>query len=311
MRQTRRAWFCVLGLAAIPAAVAFAQPAARDAAPAELVQQGRKLMNEGKHDDALALFQRALATSPAMFEANMAAGMVLDLKAQYVEARRYFATAIQAAKPAEKEQALIAMGVSYAFGGNANGSLPYYKQVFDARVAAGNFPAAAEAANALARIYLESRDVDAGRTWYQTGYDTARRKANPSAAETDLWSLRWEHAQARIQARLRHDDQARKHLAAVKALLDKGTNPEQAPVYPYLAGYVAFYRDDFKTAVAELRRADQQDPFLLNLLGQAYEGAGDAAGAKECWQRVVQSNAHTLNNALAREFAVAKLVESR
>jgi hypothetical protein len=62
-----------------------------------------------------------------------------------------------------------------------------------------------------------------------------------------------------------------------KAALDRSNNPDQAQFFPYLTGYVAFYGGDYKTAIAELGRASQEDPFILVLLAESYEKSGDAA----------------------------------
>ena len=50
---------------------------------------------------------------------------------------------------------------------------------------------------------------------------------------------------------------------------------------PYLTGYVAFYGSDYKTAITELGKASQEDPFILMLLAQSREKAGEAVRAKE------------------------------
>ena len=77
---------------------------------------------------------------------------------------------------------------------------------------------------------------------------TSLRCASPTStpAEKDLWEFRWESAVARIRVRQNRSDEARQHLAAAKAILDKGTNPDQVRFYPYLSGYVAFYLADYK-----------------------------------------------------------------
>ena len=90
-------------------------------------------------------------------------------------------------------------------------------------------------------------------------------------------------------------------------MLDKGTNPDQQAEYPYLVGYVDFYSKDFRGAVAQLQKADQDDPFVLALLAQAYEKIGDKLKALECEQRVLTSFAHTPSNAFARPMAKKKL----
>jgi|SRR5208283_1518806 len=76
------------------------------------------------------------------------------------------------------------------------------------------------------------------------------------------------HAQAHIAARRGNQAEVQKHVVAAKTILEKGTNPEQALFLPYLQGYVAFYRGDYKTALEELLKANQNDPFIQCMIGQ-------------------------------------------
>jgi tetratricopeptide (TPR) repeat protein len=275
--------------------------------PTELVKQAKKLSSDGKQDEALAVYQQVLARSPELYDAQIGAGIALDLSGRYREARQHFEKAIASAPAAAgKNQALVAMGVSYAFEGDAKHAATFYRQVFDRDMAALDFRAAAETANALGRIYLESKDLDNATKWYQTGYETGRRQPKLPDDQADLWDLRWAHAQARIAARKGNAAEARRQTAIVKELLDKGTNPDQQIQYPYLAGYVALYLKDYKTAIESLKQADQKDPFILALLGQAYEKSKDAASAKDCYTRALASTAHNPNNAFARPMAMRK-----
>src|SRR5206468_10431412 len=98
--------------------------------------------------------------------------------------------------------------------------------------------------------------------------------------DKNRWAFRWAHAQARIDARRGDRDEAAKQGAVAEAALKKANNPDQAPFFPYLTGYVAFYAGDYKTAITELGKASQEDPFILVLLAQSYEKAGDAAHAR-------------------------------
>jgi tetratricopeptide (TPR) repeat protein len=275
--------------------------------PVELVKQGRKLNGEGKQDEAIALYRQALVAKPDLYDAHLAMGIALDLKADYAQARQHLDRAIAVAPAASKAQALRTMAMSYAFEGKAADAAKYEQQVFDTRLAASDFTGAAEIANELARVYLESGDVTNARKWYETGHQTALRKSDLKPAEKDLWDFRWEHAQARIAARQGQHDAAQKHVAAAKALLDKGTNPEQTPYFPYLAGYVAFYAKDFRTAAGEFAKANQEDPFILAMLAQAHEGLGDSAKAKDLYRQVLASNGHNPNNAFARPLATKKI----
>jgi tetratricopeptide (TPR) repeat protein len=55
------------------------------------------LARAGKLDEALAIYQHELQTTPDSLAAMNAAGVVLDLKGKGTEARAYFAKAIEAA----------------------------------------------------------------------------------------------------------------------------------------------------------------------------------------------------------------------
>jgi tetratricopeptide (TPR) repeat protein len=306
-----RTFFLYYSVAAflISGALLFAQPHATQAGgrtddALELVKQGQKLNSEGKQDEALALYDRALQLSPNLFQADLAAGMALDLEGKYQQARQHLAKAIDEAHPDSKVRALRTMAVSYAFERNADEAAKYERQAFDAQFAAEQYADAGGTADELARIYLESGDTDNAFQWYQTGHLTAWRHPNLTPAEKDLWDFRWESALARIRVReLGRREEATKHLAAAKAILDKGDNPDQMRFYPYLSGYVAFYVGDYKTAIAELQNGDQKDPFVLSLLAQAYERSGDKAQAL-----VLTINTHGPTNAFARPLAREKVV---
>jgi tetratricopeptide (TPR) repeat protein len=276
--------------------------------PVEVVKQARTLSADGKQDEALALYRQALNRAPELFDAHLGSGISLDLLGRYGEAQQHFAKAIQAAPDAAgKDQALAAMGVSYAFAGAAKQSATFYRQLFDRQTTASDLAGAAATANALGRVYLEAGDFDNALKWYQTGYETSRRQTKLPPDQADLWDLRWAHAQARVAARKGRAAEARTQTAVVKQLLDKGTNPDQQIQYPYLEGYVALYLKDYPGAVAALTRADQKDPFILVLLAQAYEKLHDLANARQCYTEALASNAHSLNNAFARPLAKKRL----
>ena len=126
-------------------------------------------------------------------------------------------------------------------------------------------------------------------------------------ADKNLWAFRWAHAQARIAARRGQRDEAQKQVATAKAALEKANNPDQAQFFPYLTGYVAFYSGDYQTAITELQKASQDDPFILLLIAQSWEKTGDAMRAKEYYGKVMANNGHGPTNAFARPVARKKL----
>jgi Flp pilus assembly protein TadD len=272
-----------------------------------LAGRARRLQVEGHLAEALVRYERALKLNPDLFDAQLGIGIVLDLDGRYDEARTHLERAIELAPSGAKNQALTAMAVSYAFESDAKSAAKYLQQEYDRQQASGNLQGASETANALGRICLESGDPDGAETWYETGYETAKRQPNLTEAERDLAELRWDHARARIAARRGQAGEARLQVDAVKALIAKGDNPEQAVQLPYLEGYVAFYLENYREAAAQLERADQNDPFIEVLLAQAYEQLGEAARARQLYERVMNATGHSINNAFARPVARHKL----
>jgi len=228
-------------------------------------------MTEGKQDEALALYSQAAEKFPTSVGANTQAGVALDLMGKYSEARKYFAKAIDIAPtPQAKGQAQRSMAMSYAFEGDCKNAAKYEAPLYQQYLDAKDYFNAGETANELARVCIDAGSLDDAYQWYQKGHDAGMNETPP--AQKDLWNYRWEHALARIAARRGNKAEAQKHVEAAKAILDKGTLPaQQAQFYPYLTGYVAFYAGDYKTALADFEKANQNDAFIQVMIAQTYE----------------------------------------
>jgi tetratricopeptide (TPR) repeat protein len=293
----------LLALAAGAVACGWSRGTAGSPPTASLVSQARQLDLEGKQDEAIALFRQALARDPDSFDAHYGVARALDLTGDYGLARQHFARAIALASDTTRDQALRMMGVSWTFVGDATRAAWYFRQVYDRRLDAGNLTDAADVANELGRVYLELGDLDQGEAWYRTGHDTSGRERGRTPAQVDLADLRWAHAQARLAARRGDEALARRQMAVVQALLDKGGNDDQRVQYPYLAGYVEFFLGHDRAALDQLARADQEDPFILMLVAQAHDRIGETDVAREYFTQVLVSTSHAVNNAFARPVA--------
>ena len=273
----------------------------------EFIKQGQQLIRDGRPEEALALYRQTLKETPNSTPANIAAGSVLDSMGKGEEARKYFAVAMLADTPEGKTAAKRAMAMSYAFEGNCGKTIEYEQQVFDFYGGAKSFSQQGEIADEAARVCLDSGDLDAASKWYNIGHDTGLKEPDLKPARKDLWDFRLENAAARIAARRGDKMAARQHVAAAKAILDRGTNPEQAPFLPALQGYVAFYTGDYKSALEDLSKANQNDPFIQCLIAQSYEKSGDKEKAMEYYRKAASSPSHNPAAAYAVPFAKKKL----
>lgn len=274
----------------------------------EFVKQGQALLHEGKLDEALALYRKTLQETPNSQSANNAAGVVLDLMGKGDEARKYFTKAVEVAQtPQSKASAQRAMAMSYSFESNCKKTVEYEQLVFDYYVSVKDFFQQGETADEAARVCIDSGDLDAALKWYQTGHEAGLQEPGIKPERVDLWEFRWEHAQARIAARRGNKTDAETHVAAAKAILAKGTNPQQSQFLPYLTGYVVFYEGNYKSALEELQKANQNDPFIQCIIAQTYEKLGDKANATEYYRRASTATSHNPPAAYARPFARKKL----
>jgi tetratricopeptide (TPR) repeat protein len=301
-----------IGAQAAPTPAPPAQTPAAQAPPspeAEAMRAGQQLMRDGKPEEALASYLQVAEKFPSSAAVRIRIGVQLDLMGRYPEARTHFAKALgMELTPALEAQALRAMAMAFAFESNCKDALPYEQRLYERFLTKDkDFFQAGEIANEIARVCLESGDFDTAAAWYKRGYDAGLQEPNISAARKDLWQFRWHHAQARLAARRGQGAEAARQVTAAKAVLDTGTNPDQAPFVPYLLGYVAFYAGDYKTALPEFLKGNQTDAFVLSLIAQSHEKLGDKAAAMDFYKKVMAITSHNPNNAFARPLARKKL----
>jgi tetratricopeptide (TPR) repeat protein len=290
---------CPIALLLAAAALAF---------PAQESLNGPQLIRLGRLEDALRVYLEAIAASPKSVADNNGAGVVLDLSGRYPDARRYFLQAIKAAPTElEKAQAQRALAISYGFAGDCHGAQKYDRTAFDFYAGSGDFSNAGEVANELGRLCLDTGEIEIAYDWYRKGHETSLQIENISRARADLWEFRWAHARGRIAARRGKPAEAAKYVTAARAILDRGTNPDQEVFFPYLEGYVAFYGGNYAGALAALERAGSGDPFIELLIAQSYEKLGDGANATRYYRMAAAATAHSVPAALARPAALRKL----
>lgn len=283
----------------------------------QFVKQGRQLEREGKLADALALYRQTVHSQPNSVEANNAAGSVLDLMGRGTEARTYFQKAIDSADtPEHKAFAERAMAISYAFEGNCRQAGAYERRVFEYYGTVKNYYQQGEIADEAARVCIDASpsssgdnpDLNASERWYKLGHETGLKEPGIKPDRVDLWNFRWEHAQARLAARRGEQAEAQKHVTTAKAILDKGKIPQQEPFFPYLEGYVAFYAGDYKTALADFLKSNQNDAFIQCMLGRTQEKLGDKAKAIDDYRKAASAISHNPPAAYAVPFAKKRLI---
>jgi tetratricopeptide (TPR) repeat protein len=240
----------------------------------------------------------------------------LDLEGKGAEARELFQKAIDTANtPSAKANAERAMAMSWAFDGNCAKTGDFEQKVIDYWKTQETenpdqaFYQEGEMADEAARVCIDAGDLDAAARWYRKGHDLGLMEPNISNDRRALWNFRYDHALARIAARRGNRAEAEKRIAAAKSELEKMTDlrAQQEQFLPYLTGYVAFYLGDYKTALADLQKANQSDAFIQCLIGETYEKLGDKDKALEYYRKAAEVRSHNPPAAYAKPFTRKKL----
>ena len=268
----------------------------------------------------------ALAGAPSLAVAQgnplMREASQLDTQGRTTEARVLFQRMIDsAADPAAKAVAQRAMAMSYAFDGDCANTVRYetlvigYWKTREAAEPQNAFYQEGEMANEAARVCIDAGNLDEAERLYRLGRDLGLKEPAPKTHPASLWEYRTEHALARLAARRGKKDEAMRHVAAARKLLDADTAMarQQERFFPYLTGYVALYTNDLATAQADLGKAlampgNQNDPFMHYLMAMTHERMGHADVAKTHYQHAYDlATAHNPPAAFARPNARKKL----
>jgi tetratricopeptide (TPR) repeat protein len=267
--------------------------------------------------------RQAAPPSPRADSTRMANG--LDSQGETAKAREVFQALIDGApNAAAKAASQRAMAMSYAFDGDCRNTVKYEEMVIaywktrEEAEPQNAFYQQGEMANEAARVCIDAGDLNTAEKYYRLGSELGNKEPAPRTHPQSLWDFRLEHALARLAARRGDKGAAARHVAAARKALDSDSAMavQQERFFPYLTGYVALYTGDLAAAEADLAKAvslrgSERDPFFHALLGMTYEKQGQAAKAREVYQKAydLSANGHNPPAAFTRPFARKKLAQ--
>jgi len=249
----------------------------------------------------------------------------LDSEGRTTEARVIIQKLIdEAPDPSQKAAAQRFMAMSYGFDADCVNAVRYedmviaYWKTRESVDPQNAFYQQGEMANEAARVCIDAGNLDLAEKYYRLGSELGNREPAPRTHPKSLWDFRLAHALGRIAARRGNAAEAQRQVAAARRALDGDAEMANAQerYYPYLAGYVALYGGDLKTAETELGKVLAQpgmetDPFMHYLLAETYERQGNRTRAHELYQRAYDlATGHNPPAAFTRPAARKKLATS-
>jgi len=260
----------------------------------------------GRFQEAIGNYRKALAVRPDFFNSNLGIATCLDLQGKGAAARAELdAMYDRATDDGQRRAALFGKTVSWAYEGNfAAAQEEVKKQLAIAERNQDVLGMAGDHAT-MGNLALATGDFASAQAHFDQGL--ALVTASPTVADANKENQRRFATYNRAKVALARGDlaAAKKESQSLREAVATGGNPFQKRLAHEIAGRIALAEKRWDEAIAELRQANQLDPYNRYRLAQAYSGRavpGDRDRAKELARGARNDNTlANLNLALLRQ----------
>jgi tetratricopeptide (TPR) repeat protein len=262
------------------------------------------LLKMGRFDEAITQYQKALAIDSNFINSHQGIAAALMYQGKPDEAAAELQKITDKARSdAERRTALFALTVVEVDSGKMDKALAEVDKQYSLGEKTNDIPAMTGDLQLKGNIMLEMGKPDEAKALFERGLKMTE-DSNLSQEIKDNAKLFSHFNLTRVAL-------AKKDLTTAKAeaeMFRKGTenkkNPFQTKQVHELLGMIALEAKDYDNAVAELQQANQQNPYDLYRLCQAYQGKGDMGKAKEFCTKAANFNSlPQLNLAFVRTRA--------
>jgi len=251
---------------------------------------GELLLKMGKFDDSITQYRKALAIDQNFINAHQGIGMALLYKGNADEA----AAEIQkitgkARSDAERRTALFALTVVDVDSGKWDKALEEVDKQYALGEKTNDVPGMTGDLQLKGNILLEMGKYDEAKALYERGLKMTE-DSSLSQEIKDNAGLFHHYNLARAALGKKDLATAKTEAEAFRKGTEAKNNPVQTKQAHQLMGLIALEEKDYEKAVSELQQANQQNPYDLYRLCQAYHGKGDGDQAKESCGKAANFN---------------------
>ncbi len=248
------------------------------------------LLKMGRFDESIAQYQKALAIDSNFINSHQGIAAALMYQGKPDEAAAELQKITDKARSdAERRTALFALTVVDVDSGKMDKALAEVDKQYSLGEKTNDIPAMTGDLQLKGNIMLEMGKPDEAKALFERGLKMTE-DSNLSQEIKDNAKLFHHFNLTRVAL-------AKKDLTAAKTEAEtfrKGTetlkNPFQTKQAHQLLGMIALEAKDYDNAVTELLQANQQNPYDLYRLCQAYQGKGDMGKAKEFCTKAANFN---------------------
>lgn len=262
------------------------------------------LLKMGRFDEAITQYRKALAIDPNFLNSHFGIAAALTYQGKPTDAAAELQKMTEQARTdGERRTALFGQMVVAADTGKLDQALAEVQKQYDLGEKSSDVPAMAGDLQLKGNILLQmGRYPDA-----KQAYEQALKATNDSNLSADIkanTTLFHHYNLARVAIGQRDLETAKKETEEFRNGAETAKNSALIKQAHELAGMIALEEKNYDQAIAELGQSNQQNPVDLYLLGEAYQGKGDAAKAKDSFTKAAKFNSlPALNYAFIRAKA--------
>jgi tetratricopeptide (TPR) repeat protein len=259
------------------------------------------LLKMGRFDEAITQYNKALAIDSNFINSHFGIAAALTYKGKARDAQAELQKMMQKARTeGERRTALFGQMIVALDSGKFDQALAALEKQY--AVAQKNNDAAAMTGDLVLKgnILLEMGKSDDAKKAYDLALKTTTdsglsQRVKENAARLNHYNL------ARVAVGKKDLATAKTETETFRKDVEAAQNANQMKQAHELAGRIALEEKNYEVAIAELGQANQQNPDVLYLLGQAYRGKGDTANAKAQFTKAAKFNSlPQLNYAFVR-----------
>jgi tetratricopeptide (TPR) repeat protein len=262
------------------------------------------LMKMGRYNESIEHYRKALAVDPTFAASHIGIATNLNFMGKYGEARTQLQTLYDNARDdGQRRQALFATAVSHIEEGNTDLAMAELKRQYAIAEKINDYASMSGDVIAMGNVLYEAGQYDKAREMYQKSV-TLIEKADVSQDAKEATRRNLLFNEARVALAVGDLTTAKTKTDEYTIKVEKINNLFQIRLAHELKGMIALREKDYKTAHANLLKANQQNPHNLYRLAEAYQGQGEKMTAKKMCEKATNFNAlNSMNQAFARHKA--------
>ncbi|MBD3289127.1 tetratricopeptide repeat protein [candidate division KSB1 bacterium] len=268
------------------------------------------LLKIGKYEKSIENYKKALEINPNFVASHIGIATNLNYMDKHEQARQQLQKLAEMARTdGELRAAHFSMAVSYADAGNLEKALSEIKAQYS--IAEKTKDAALKAAdlNTMGIILLHAEKYDKAAEMYKNSVKLIRASDLSPEVKKNAERIYLANS-ARVAIMKNNIESAKTDLEKFHKAVEAVNNPLQMMLYHELMGMAEMSENNFDMAIAEYKKANQQNPYNLYRLAMAYKAKGNKEMARKYFKKAATFNAlNNLNQCFIRNKAKAMIAE--